>query len=217
MPSSTSDNFPNLWTTEDSERNVVFANGRYVVSGYNYMIYTVQNGSLRDHIIVKCKQEGSSVYKGFAFLMSNGDLKLWRSHQNDATEPYVKVAYELFAWLFSPSCRSELRTNGESTRFFPSLGRQTIFFKSQCRRCNTSINRLYIWCSDHSFAAAEFRNEIENDERAMTYESQRARRIVTSAVSSAPIEPVTFSAVAPIRARSVSTMLLSENGTGLIR
>jgi hypothetical protein len=199
------------------------------------MIYTVQNGSLANQRIIKIKAPGTSTYKGFAFVMSDGTMKLWRSHREEMDRPYVNTARVLITTLANDSDVRSVMTNDSFT--YSHSADMYISFKMQCIRCNYSGSLLSTgWCADHSDCISDLRASIQNDERMATYESRRARRnTFTAATPSQPpvmvngwavddrspapgaiIDASTLT-IAPLPRSVIPPPLLSENGTGLVR
>lgn len=249
MPTST-DSFPLLWSSEQTRP---IPNGRFTIFSeassltHHFMIYTVQNGSLKDQRIIKYKPIGSQTYKGFAFLMSDGSVKLWRSQSPLGDTDLFKMAEKFvrYLWdvqLFTSDYISGIAWTANSMNFANSF---TITWKNQCVRCNTLIDTgANDTCIMHRDCRLDLRADIEREERLIRYESQRARRgfsnLSMPALSDDEVQDVrtirgtpirgnsnhqlpsteSLQPISPLRAQRPDVRrfpILSENGTGLIR
>lgn len=236
MP-STSNAFAVRWQDDSN----VLPNGRYVIcySGqcHDYIVYTVQSGTLKDQRIVKYRNS-LGVYRGFANVMSDGTIRIWRSQREFAGSDWMNL-FTAFVSSTDENINSLYRRGVLNTYLLGADA--TIDFANRCNRCNAHVVSYTgaSWCADHQFCIDELRQEIEYEERAQRYESRRSRQVAAARANlinnntplrevsysdSAVLNPLSRNATSTrrmVRAGSASqvpsTVLLSENGTGLIR
>jgi hypothetical protein len=230
-----------LWSDEDAHiPNMRFSlfssnliSNAHTPGRLDFAVHTVQDGVLKDHRIVKIKMPGSSTYKGFGFLMSDMNIKVWNS-MRDSIDPLIVVLAERV-------CRDYDRDLAVSDFTYQGTDWQVIL-QIRCVRCN--IHCSGYWCSDHAGDRDDLRESIARDEQIQRYASQRARRVVSSAdlrngesydaaarrnavrtsgLSLAPndlaltnVDPELHS-IAVAESNPPRNLPLSENGTGLIR
>lgn len=108
-----------------------------------YRVYLVQQGQLAGQRIVKVKNPGSNVYKGFAFLTRGGGISLWRRFADDRNEQYVQVAAHVFAKLSESTSTTDLRVASRSPLYVsaPTNGTSWVVgLNVHCSVCNETCN-----------------------------------------------------------------------------
>lgn len=128
------------------------SNGIYVVSDgfneYTYRIHTVLQGTLRGQRIIKRQSEYGGMWSGFATLLLDGSMHLWRRFSTHTDEPYVRYAralvQELSDELSAASVHIHIWNGG--LMFRSSLDQHRINYHvsgtKTCRVCNQSFSPL---------------------------------------------------------------------------
>lgn len=168
--------------------NGFFQNG----NDMNINIHTVQMGQLRGKRIIKRKQ--GLTYKGFAFLMTDGTLKLWQRYQTESASSFMYEVRDFLDDLTVP----------DVTAMVPELVASRSYDSARytCRVCNGQLVPL---STDRYFNGRLYRgvatahancSEVNAALRTVAY--ARPPLIGSSNRIDPPVAPRTTAAIAPL-------------------
>lgn len=76
----------------NGDYQVQVTEGRQQQGVFDFRIHLVRDGSLRGQRIIKYRREGTSNFRGFAFVTRTGGFRLWTRFASDVDEAYVNAA-----------------------------------------------------------------------------------------------------------------------------
>lgn len=165
-------------------------NEHSMVENHRFQIYTVTRGSLVYKRIIKLYNSNTDQFKGFGFITTDGQIKLWRSHEQFRGANWVKMARFLVSTLHnngqgyytysSPivlsGSASSVLSGGEHTQYILDAN-------FTCQVCNHTVDYAGGSCGSSACHPLMVRGSA-------WYLQQRQPSIVYDAVSTASTPPL---------------------------